>query len=222
MGQSDWYKNGWTLDIKEQSWTEDTKNQVDFIINALQLKGNERILDLACGYGRHSLELSRRGFSVTGVDITKAYIDDAIYCAKLESLDATFIHSDIREVSFIDEFNVVLNLADGAIGYLEDDIENLKIFDVAIRALKPGGKHLIDICNADHARKYFPKKHWEAGKNALSLAQFEWDEVTKSMKYGGWSIPYNKLTEPPQINMETENATRLYTLELDPLSKHIF
>ena len=212
MGRLDWYKYGWSLDIKGQSWTEDTVNQVDFIIKSLNLSGNERILDLACGYGRHTLELSRRGFSVVGVDITKAYIEDAIYNAKLESLDVTFIHSDIREIGFVEEFDVVLNLADGAIGYLEDDIENLKIFDVAIRALKPGGKHLIDICNADHARKYFPKKHWEAGKNALSLAQFEWDEVTKRMKYGGWSIPYGIPAEPPQINMEEENSTRLYSL----------
>ena len=72
--QSDWYKKIWTLDIQNQSWVEDTNRQVDFLIEILKLNGNERILDLACGFGRHSLELARRGFDVTGVDITPDYI----------------------------------------------------------------------------------------------------------------------------------------------------
>ena len=154
------------------SWTEDTENQVDFIIKTLELTGKERILDLACGFGRHSLSLARRGFSVTGVDITKVYIDDAIKTAKQECLDVCFIHSDIRDIKFTNEFDVVLNLADGAIGYLENDEENLKIFDVIANALKSGGKHFMDVCSADHAERHFPRKAWDAGEKALSLAQF--------------------------------------------------
>jgi len=49
---------------------QDTENQVDFIVNTLGLTGKEHILDLACGYGRHALSLARRGFRITGVDIT--------------------------------------------------------------------------------------------------------------------------------------------------------
>lgn len=48
---SDWYKNIWNLDIKNQSWVEDTEHQVTFIMDTLNLNGGERILDLACGYG---------------------------------------------------------------------------------------------------------------------------------------------------------------------------
>lgn len=55
--ESDWYKKIWTLDIQNQSWVEDTNRQVNFLIDKLELKGNEKILDLACGFGRHSLEL---------------------------------------------------------------------------------------------------------------------------------------------------------------------
>ena len=43
------------------SWVEDTNRQVDFLIKQLHLKGTEKILDLACGFGRHSLEFARRG-----------------------------------------------------------------------------------------------------------------------------------------------------------------
>ena len=48
--KKDWYKKGWTLDIQNMSWVEDTNRQVDFLIKQLQLKGTEKILDLACGY----------------------------------------------------------------------------------------------------------------------------------------------------------------------------
>lgn len=113
------YQRIWTLDIQNQSWVEDTQRQVDFIIKALNLTGKERILDLACGFGRHSLELARRGFSVTGVDITPEYVSFAYALARQDGLNANFICADVREVNFHSEFDVVLNMADGAIGYLE-------------------------------------------------------------------------------------------------------
>ena len=49
------------------SWVEDANRQVDFLIKQLHLKGTEKILDLACGFGRHSLEFARRGYDVTGI-----------------------------------------------------------------------------------------------------------------------------------------------------------
>lgn len=194
---SDWYKNIWTLDIKNQSWVEDTENQVDFIMNTLTLTGKERILDLACGFGRHSLSFAHKGFSVVGVDITKDYIDDAIKSAKAASLNIDFIHSDIRDLRFINEFDVVLNLADGAIGYLENDNENLKIFDVIANALKPGGKHFMDLCNAEHAEHYFPKHDWEIGSKALSLSEFDWDKENRRMLFGGYEIIFEEITRKP-------------------------
>ena len=136
---SDWYKKIWTLDIQNQSWVEDTKHQVDFLVEKLEIKGNEKILDLACGFGRHSLELARRGYDVTGVDITPEYVEYATTQAQAENLNARFICSDIRDVNFINQFDIVLNMADGAIGYLENEEENLKIFRIISKALKPGG-----------------------------------------------------------------------------------
>ncbi len=194
---SDWYKNIWTLDIKNQSWVEDTENQVNFIIDTLSLTGKERILDLACGFGRHSLSFARKGFSVVGVDITKEYIDDAIKSAEASSLDIDFIHSDIRDLRFKNEFDVVLNLADGAIGYLENDGENLKIFDVIASALKPGGKHFMDICNAEHGECFFPKRCWEIGSKTLSLSEFDWDKENRRMLFGGYEIAFGEILRKP-------------------------
>ena len=207
--KSDWYKDGWTLDIKQQSWTENTKEQVDFIIKCLGLNGNERILDLACGYGRHSLEFAKRGYKVTGIDITKIYIEDAIREAKNEGLDAEFICSDIREVNFENEFDVVLNLGDGAIGYLENDSENLKIFDIIAKALKKVGRSFMDIQSGDYADAHFPQKLWDAGDKALTLSNFEWDKKTRIMLYSQLDYSYGKILKRPE--MLYGNPTRLYT-----------
>ena len=84
-----------------------------------------------------------------------------------------FICADIREVTFENEFDVVLNLADGAIGYLGSEEENLKIFDVISRALEARRSTFMDVCSAAHAEKYFPKTNWEIGEKALALAQFD-------------------------------------------------
>ncbi|OPJ57826.1 class I SAM-dependent methyltransferase [Clostridium oryzae] len=208
---SDWYKNIWTLEIKNESWTENTESQVNFIINTLQLTGKERILDLACGFGRHALSFSRKGFSVTGVDITKDYIDDANKTAKAESLNAEFINVDIRDINFKNEFDVILNLADGAIGYLETDDENLKIFDVISNALKPSGKHFMDVCNAEHAEHFFPKNNWEIGEKSLALSQFEWDKETRRMLFGAWDVPYGIPAQKPDISYG--DPTRLYSID---------
>ena len=213
MRRAYWYKYSWSLDIKNSSWTEDTENQVEFITKTLELTGNERILDLGCGYGRHSLSFARKGFTVTGVDITEAYITDAIQTATEQNLQVTFIHSDIRDTRFDNEFDVVLNLADGAIGYLENDEENLKIFDVITRALRHGGKHFMDLCNADHAERFFPKTNWEIGEKSLALAKFDWNPVTRQMTYAGWDIPYGEPARKPEINLDDVNPYRLYSLD---------
>ena len=193
----DWYKNIWTLDIKNESWVEDTENQVDFIIKTLMLTGKERVLDLACGFGRHSLSLAKRGFSVVGVDLTKAYIDDAKDSAQIESLSVEFICADIRDIHFVNEFDVVLNMADGAIGYLENEEENLKVFDRITDALVSGGKHFMDLCSADHAELCFPRRGWEVGEKALALSLLEWDKENRKMIYAGWNVPYGLPAEKP-------------------------
>ena len=205
-----WYKKIWTIDIQEMSWVEQTKSQVDFLWDILGLEGKEKILDLACGFGRHSLELASRGCKVVGVDITKAYIEEAKKQAKEKGCEAEFICSDLRELTYTDEFDVVLNLADGAIGYLEDDDENLKVFDVISSALKPGGKHVMDVCNGGYAASHFPRRHWVFGNQSLSLADFEWDARQKRMFYGGLELKYGEvLTRPEEIHC---NPTRLYNL----------
>ena len=211
LGKS-WYKEIWSLDIKNQSWVENTADEVDFIIKTLKLNGTEKILDMACGFGRHSLEFARRGYEVVGVDITKDYVEDAIKSAKQEALEnAAFIQADLRELNFESEFDVVLNLADGAIGYLENEQENNKIFDQIARALKPGGKHFMEIANAEYADYHFPCTAWDIGEKAVSLSKFEWDREKRIYIFGSWDFVYGEVATKPEFEYGT--PLRIYIIE---------
>lgn len=190
---------------------EDTNRQVDFLIKQLHLKETKKILDLACGFGRHSLEFARRGYDVTGIDITPAYINYANEQAKKENLNAKFICQDIRTITFDKEFDVVLNMADGAIGYLEDDGENHKIFSVIAKALKNGGKHFMDIMNGSYAQTRFPCKLWDAGEKGLTLSAFEWEKDRKTLIYGQVDYMYGEALYKPE--MKEGNPIRLYSLD---------
>jgi hypothetical protein len=112
-------------------------------------------------------------------------------------------------VVFNNEFDVVLNLADGAVGYLETDEENLKVFDIIAKALKSDGKHFMDICNAEYAELFFPKRHWQIGKNEIALEEFKWIPEIRTMLYGAGSLRFGDVVQNPNIVLP--NITRLYS-----------
>lgn len=204
----------WSLEIKEMSWVEHTREEVDFLVQALGLRGRERILDLACGFGRHALELARRGYPVVGVDVTPEYVEDARASARAEGLTIDFREGDALALAARAEFDAVLSMADGAIGYFDSEEENLRLFDVIAAALKPGGKHVLAVCSADHARKHFPRRHWEAGARRLSLADFRWNERESRMIYRGHHFPYGEPLPavPDAFPEDGQKGTRLYGL----------
>jgi len=206
----------WSLEIEGMSWVEHTAEEVDFVIEALGLHGRERVLDLACGFGRHALELTQRGYDVVGVDFTEDYIARARFLAHERNLDnVEFDLADVRQVDYREAFDVVLNMADGAIGYFETEEDNLRLFDVIADALKPGGKHVMGICSAAHAAKHFPKRHWEAGSRSLSLADFRWVPSTRRMVYRGHVLTYGEPLMPLSDDFPEDGVagTRLYSLE---------
>ena len=206
-----WYRKGWTLDIQDMSWVENTKTEVDFVVRELGLRGDERVLDIACGFGRHSLELARRGFEVVGIDITEVYIQEATNQARREELSADFIVMDMRDPTYRSEFDVVLDMG-GGIGFLENDEENLKVFDVVAQALRPGGKHFMDTTNAAHAEVTFPSSGWEVGERSLSLAAFDWDAEKRRMIYTGYMHRFGEVLEKPDLD-KPGSSIRLYTVE---------
>jgi len=102
---------------------ERTKTEVDFLEKELKLKKGMNILDLACGHGRHAIELAKRGYLMTGQDINASFLKNAKQSAKKAGVEVNWIKSDIRQIPFEDEFDVVLNLFT-SFGYLENDEED--------------------------------------------------------------------------------------------------
>jgi 2-polyprenyl-3-methyl-5-hydroxy-6-metoxy-1,4-benzoquinol methylase len=89
---------------------EQTSGEVDFVVDALGLAPASRVLDVACGHGRHSLELARRGYAVVGVDLSEPSLSIARQDAASRGLDVRFVRSDMRDMTFLEEFDAAINM----------------------------------------------------------------------------------------------------------------
>ncbi len=133
-------------------------DEVRFLWKALRLKKGSRVLDVACGTGRHALRLARRGADVTGMDITTAYLRDARRAAKSVP-GVRFIRGDMRRLPYKAEFDAAINLWT-SFGYFEDPTDDLRTLRAVARALKPGGLFLIDLINYEAAKNSGLTKNW--------------------------------------------------------------
>jgi SAM-dependent methyltransferase len=178
----DWYATAFDAASAEMAWTDRTGPEVDRVAKILQPQGDERVLDMACGSGRHSLELRRRGFEVVGADISSDLIEIARRDADEAGLEVDFVLSDLRDLKFESEFDLVLNLNDGAIGYLESDEENLRTFEVISRALRPGGRNLVQLPNVLYAKERLPQRSWIPATDMIELVEHRWDKKARRME----------------------------------------
>lgn len=206
----DWYATAFDGATAEMAWTERSSSEVNRALKMLRPQGGERILDLACGSGHHSLELARQGFSVVGADISGELIEIARKDAAAQDLEAEFIEGDLRDLDFESEFDFVLNLNDGAIGYLETDEENHRTFEVISRALKPGGRNLVQLPNVLYARARLPQRSWIPSSNMVELVEHRWNKSDRYME--GAMIPL-RFGEVLEGLKGIEFRQRLYTVE---------
>ncbi|ACK41600.1 MULTISPECIES: class I SAM-dependent methyltransferase [Dictyoglomus] len=132
---------------------EQTQIEVDFIRRELDLKDPKKILDMACGYGRHANRLALYGHEVVGVDISEKFLEMAMKEAEKLNVNVRYVLKDIREIDFEEEFDVVISMFT-SFGYYEDE-DNLKILKNVAKALKRGGKFLLDLSNRDFILRNF-------------------------------------------------------------------
>jgi SAM-dependent methyltransferase len=132
---------------------ERNKMEVDFIARELNLTEPKKIFDLACGYGRHANKLAALDHDVTGVDITKGFLEMAEREAKEMDVNVKYLLKDMREIDFESEFDCAISMST-AFGYFEDD-ENFKVLENVSRALKKGGLFLLDLANRDFILRNF-------------------------------------------------------------------
>jgi len=207
---TDWYRRGFPPITAAMPWADRTEAEVDRAIMMLRPEGGERVLDLACGIGRHSLELRRRGFEVVGVDISGDLLAMAERAAAEAGLEVSFMQADLRELELGGEFDLVLSLNDGAVGYFETDAENYRTFEVVANALRAGGGHLMQLPNVLHAERNLPAKSWIVGESTLELSDHRWNAEDRYIE--GCTVPI-RFGEVFERYEEIPFRQRLYTVE---------
>ncbi|MFB6307052.1 MAG: class I SAM-dependent methyltransferase [Flavobacteriales bacterium] len=128
---------------------QEAKYFIDNLVNHLSMKKGDKVLDLACGKGRHALQLHENGMEVIGVDLSSYSIDQA---KKYETEGLKFVRHDMREFYKKNYFDHVLNMF-SSFGYFNNDEENKKVINAAKFSLKKGGKFVLDFMNSEFVKK---------------------------------------------------------------------
>lgn len=139
-----------------------TRREVDLVIQIAVLEPNDRVLDLCCGQGRHSLELGRRGFRhVTGVDRSRYLIRLARKRVKKEGLPVAFHEGDARRIQIKGgPFHCVMILGN-SFGYFEQQADDERVLENVGRVLAPNGVLVLDVTDGEWMRDQFESRSWE-------------------------------------------------------------
>ncbi len=162
----------------KEPYTQGTVGEVDFVERELGGDRNKRILDIGCGTGRHDIELAKRGYSVTGFDLSEGQLRlarekaaEAGVVVELECRDATQPH-------FIQEFDAAIMFCEGGFSLMETDEKNHSILRHAAAALRPGGKLLLTTLNALFPLFHSVKDFLDAGDSDTTIDKLTFDVMT--------------------------------------------
>ncbi len=146
-----------------------------------------RVLDLCCGQGRHAVPLAKRGFRVAGQDLSERLLAEAAKAAGEEGVQLELIRSDMREIPWTAEFDGAVNMFT-AFGYFEDDRENFRVLEAVARALKPGGRFLIDVIPTAWLLRNWQDLGWTRGEDGLVVLQERRMDWTRAILQTDWTF----------------------------------
>ncbi|HTL33327.1 MAG TPA: class I SAM-dependent methyltransferase, partial [Kofleriaceae bacterium] len=181
-----------------------TQAEAEFVINGMNLAAGAQVLDLGCGYGRHAMELAARGFHVVGLDISTPLLVRGGEEAHRRGLTINFVRGDMRELDFENQFDATYCLF-STFGYFDDETNKKTLQNVA-RALKPGGKVLVEILNRDYVIADLPTRVWWEGDGCVVLEEVE-------LNYFSSRIQVNRsVVFDDGRQLEQEISVRAYSL----------
>ena len=165
---SDWWKTLFNAlylktdgDVTDDN-ADNTRHEVDILINALNLKPEDQILDLCCGQGRHVLEFHQRGFSnVVGIDRSRYLIRVAKKRAQQMNLCVRFSEGDARKIRLRESSMDCVALLGNSFGYFESQEDDINVLNSVLHVLKGEGKIALDVVNGEWMRCSYDKRSWE-------------------------------------------------------------
>jgi SAM-dependent methyltransferase len=168
-----------------------------------------RVLDLACGPGRHAVAAAKRGLDVVGVDRSAFLLEKARAFAAREGVAVEWVHADMRDHVLEGDADLVLSLFT-SFGYFEDDRENRRVLEGAYRSLRPGGSLVVDVAGKEVLARIFLPGSVEDGPNGMIVQrrrvtddwtwmENEWtflsDDGARSFRLGHWIYSGRELRE---------------------------
>jgi SAM-dependent methyltransferase len=144
--------------------------EVELSVGLLGLRPPAAVLDLACGPGRHVLALARRGFLVTGVDATAAFLETAGSLASRDGLSVELVHEDMRQFRRIGAFDAVLSMST-SFGYFEDADDDLRVLRNVRRSLRPGGRLLVELMGKEVVARTLKGRDWREEEGVVLLTE---------------------------------------------------
>ncbi len=150
MSQEQWYESlfqnyGRTYD--KECFTQGTIGECDFLEKEFQFDKSLKILDVGCGTGRHAIELTKRGYCVTGIDLSESQLTRAREKAAEQNLRIDFQRHDARNLPFHAEFDAAIMLCEGGFPLMETDEMNYEILKNVTLSLIEGGKFIFTTLN---------------------------------------------------------------------------
>lgn len=179
-----WYEKlfeNYAVQYDRENFVMGTQGECNFIEAEIGFDKACRILDIGCGTGRHSIELTKRGYRVTALDLSESQLERAKMKASEQNLSIDFRKLDARDLPFSGEFDLVLMICEGSFPLMETDEMNFQILQNASRSLKPGGKIIFTTLNGlfplFHSVKEFLARSTEENnavydKNSFDLMTF--------------------------------------------------
>jgi SAM-dependent methyltransferase len=181
------FEREWLDYLSLPSDHEVTLRQVDFLVERLALEPRASVLDVGCGRGRHSVELARRGFRVTGIDLSPRSLELARAAAAEAEVEVEFRRVDMRELDYDSAFDGAFNVFT-SFGYFEEDAENERALHGIARALRPGGRFLIDIINPIALARVYREREWREFDDGSLLTEQRWQDQLTGRGGGTWTF----------------------------------
>jgi SAM-dependent methyltransferase len=152
-----------------QAW-ERAGAEVEGTLAHLGASPGARILDLCCGPGRHTLELARRGFRVTAVDLQQAHLDELRAAARERGLDVELVKADMREFRRPGAFDGALNLFT-SFGYFEDPADDRRVIENLHASLRTGARLVLDMVGKELIARHFLAREWARAGDEFVLME---------------------------------------------------